>query len=122
MAWSLLTDFNSPKLLETHPSIIGQALSSVLQDGELYAVKTQSLSFLLSIVKILETYELCDDSSELPTPVADFLSEVHKTGFISQAKTLAAVEGAPALFLDALMEFLRALIDLDFENTLSVLT
>lgn len=47
---------------------------------------------------------------------------VHRSAFISKLKTLLVSEGTPALFLEALLNFVSKLIDLDYENTLTVLT
>lgn len=61
MAWSILTDMCGTDMLKQHPSLISQAVECVLKDGELYAVKTQTLSFLIKVASSLEESEVCNE-------------------------------------------------------------
>lgn len=121
MAWSLLTEMHSPDLTHQHPVLVNQAVECTFKDSELFVVKIQTLSFLIKIANSLEQSEVCNEAG-IPSEVREFLDIIHKSAFISKVKTLITGEGTPVLFLDTLFTLLSKLIDLDYENTLTVLT
>jgi len=114
MAWNLLRRL-LPRSLQTHPSLIEEALTVSFGEADTYGTKTAAICFLSEVAALFGDTDLTSSETQ------QFLTQLYQQGTISHIKSLLYENAGPcSSYFAALISLLTGLLVLDSAKVLAM--
>ena len=120
--WQLISSLVGTELLEGQPTLLKEAVETILRQAELYGIKVRALDFLSRVVAYLSGEESVPDPGKERVSLSTLIETIRKSGLISRCKGFFVAKDVPMLFVASLLDLLKKIIVADCKNVLSTLT
>ncbi len=111
------------ELLQNQPTLLKEAVDTVLRQSELYGIKIKAMDFLSRVVgHLMSQEEIPMENTEDKVSLTTLIETVRKSGMISRCKGFFVAKDVPMLFVASLLDLLKKIIVADYKNVLSTLT